>query len=179
MGRVCLLLAPLTVKQVRLDDLTGLSASKWGFVPDLDDLVHLSGPAQTKLGARFAEAMLTLIRAPKSLEPPLELGAVKVFADERHWGTQIVVAFRNVQGYLCASGRPWGFELIKDGIPTKVIYRVDLDGDKARLRCGCSGDELKAMELVYGFGVNPYCNITDGAERSLPAFGPLSLGQGK
>ena len=36
MGRVCLLLAPLTVKQVRLDDLTGLSASKWGFVPDLD-----------------------------------------------------------------------------------------------------------------------------------------------
>jgi len=35
-GRVCLLLAPLTVKQVRLDDLTGLSASKWGFVPDLD-----------------------------------------------------------------------------------------------------------------------------------------------
>ena len=36
MGRVCLLLVPLTAKQVRFDDQTGLSASKWGFVPDLD-----------------------------------------------------------------------------------------------------------------------------------------------
>jgi len=29
-------LVPLTAKQVRFDDQTGLSASKWGFVPDLD-----------------------------------------------------------------------------------------------------------------------------------------------
>ena len=36
MGRVCLLLVPLTAKQVRFDDQTGLSASKWGVVPDLD-----------------------------------------------------------------------------------------------------------------------------------------------
>ena len=36
MGRVCLLLVPLTAKQVHFDDQTGLSASKWGVVPDLD-----------------------------------------------------------------------------------------------------------------------------------------------
>jgi hypothetical protein len=29
-------LVPLTAKQVRFDDQTGLSASKWGVVPDLD-----------------------------------------------------------------------------------------------------------------------------------------------
>jgi len=29
-------LVPLTAKQVRFDDQTGLSASKWGGVPDLD-----------------------------------------------------------------------------------------------------------------------------------------------
>ena len=29
--------------------------------------------------------------------------------------------------------------------------------------------------LSYGFGTNSYCNITDGADRSLPVFGPLPI----
>jgi hypothetical protein len=35
-GRVCLLLEPLTAKQIRFDDQTGLNASECGFAPDLD-----------------------------------------------------------------------------------------------------------------------------------------------
>ncbi len=77
MGRVCLLLAPLTAKQVRFDDRTGLSASKWGFAPDLDllasfphDLHHendVSGRSQracaraTRKATSYPYLMLKLI----------------------------------------------------------------------------------------------------------------------
>jgi sialate O-acetylesterase len=29
--------------------------------------------------------------------------------------------------------------------------------------------------LWYGWGLNPYCNVTDAADAALPAFGPLPL----
>ena len=32
-------------------------------------------------------------------------------------------------------------------------------------------------KLHYGFGLFPYCNITDQADRSLPVFGPIQLGK--
>ncbi len=49
MGRVCLLLAPLTAKQVCFDDQTRLSTSKWGFVPDLDLLSSMKTMFQVGL----------------------------------------------------------------------------------------------------------------------------------
>jgi len=70
-------LAPLTAKQIRFDDQTGLSASKWGFVPDLDllasfphDLHHendVSGRSQ-RACARTARKAISYPFLPLTLD---------------------------------------------------------------------------------------------------------------
>jgi hypothetical protein len=52
-----------------------------------------------------------------------------------------------------------------------------LEGNRATLRVVLPPLETTTQSLYYGQGTNPYCNITDEAGRSLPAFGPLSLGE--
>ena len=45
-----------------------------------------------------------------------------------------------------------------------------------RIRSGLSADALYEAALHYGYGTEPYCNILDEANRSLPVFGPVQLG---
>ena len=37
--------------------------------------------------------------------------------------------------------------------------------------------DIEPMKLQYGYGHDPYCNITDEADRSLPVFGPVPTGR--
>jgi len=53
-------------------------------------------------------------------------------------------------------------------------HRVDLEKDRAILRLACTVDMVDG-NLYYGHGYDPYCNITDAASRSVPAFGPLPV----
>jgi len=43
------------------------------------------------------------------------------------------------------------------------------------VRTRLSPGELHDRSVHYGFGTNPYCNIIDAADRSIPAFGPVPL----
>jgi sialate O-acetylesterase len=141
----------------------------------LDDAIHISGHDAHRVGRRAAEAMAILKHRNNTLLPPIALQRVTVKRDPLTSGTNVFVSFRNVIGSLHASGRPTGFALgdTPDQATSEVIFRTEVDGDTVRLKTSLPPAEFHEKHLFYGFGANPHCNITDSADRSLPAFGPV------
>jgi sialate O-acetylesterase len=139
----------------------------------LDDSIHISGESQTVLGRRLAEAIQTLRKAPKARPAPISLG--KIAVEHERGRTVIVAAFDNVVGRLRAGSRPHGFALTTPGSADNH-YDIRLDGRKARIYTTQTEEALSGAELHFGHGTNPYCNITDEAGRSLPVFGPVTIG---
>lgn len=74
-----------------------------------------------------------------------------------------------------SSGRPAGFTL-RDaaGNELPAIYKVSLDGPDALLKL-TDPALLPGAFLWYGYGLAPYCNLTDSTGAAVPAFGPISL----
>ncbi|MEI7436111.1 MAG: sialate O-acetylesterase [bacterium] len=139
----------------------------------LDDLIHLSGAGQLRLGRRLAEAAHVLRKGGKAGLPPIELASITP-ATIGNAGA-LVVEYKNVVGGLRAAGRPLGFWYeAADGLAK--VFDVALDGNRAIVRTTLSESQLNAGALYYGFGLDPVCNITDEADRSLPAFGPFDIG---
>jgi len=139
----------------------------------LDDIIHVSGQDQVRLGRRLAEAMEALRGNRKAGRPPIALKAIRLEREEHGFGC-VVVEFANVQGSLRAGGRPLGFALSGPN-PGPAIYDVALARNRAILRCTCPLEELAAMSVHYGKGTDPSCNVTDEADRSLPVFGPIPI----
>ena len=142
----------------------------------LDDAIHLSGPGQHVLGRRAAEAMLFLRDGRKAGRPPIELRDIRIKPNAVTNQADVYVRFRNVAGSLHAAGRPAGFE-VDSSVSENLHHRIDLVGDTAILHLSDTPENASGS-LYYGRGLDPYCNITDEAGRSLPAFGPLPLSQG-
>jgi len=140
----------------------------------LDDLIHISGKDQITLGRRLAAAMRWLKTGDGV--PPIEPKKTMVVYNKARATADVVVSFANVVGELQAPGKAWGFSLAGDG-PQDVIYRVDLDGNRAILRTMLQVTDINERVLYYGEGCAPYCNITDSADRAVPVFGPMRLGE--
>ena len=142
----------------------------------LEDMIHLSGKAQNRLGKRLAYAALVQRLGRKAGKAPIELKSVTSRIDKIHQTWVIEVAFANVHGSLKASGTPAGFSLThSNNTECKTIFGIELKANKAILKTGLLVTEKHQVRLHYGFGCNPYCNITDGTDRSLPAFGPVEI----
>ncbi len=139
----------------------------------LTDTVHLSGQAQNILGKRCAEAMQVLREGRKAGLPSIDVRDITVKPNPISKMADIIVRFKNVAGSLKAPGLPTGFDLETITAGDR-FYRVDLDGDKAILHMQC-GLDMADGRLYYGRDYDPYCNITDEAGRSIPAFGPLPV----
>ncbi len=131
----------------------------------LDDGIHIDTPGLKTLGRRLA--------AVASGQPAPALRAV-TFEPDRGW---LRVSFSNVQGALQAAGRPTGFTL-RDaaGNELPLIYKVSLDGSDALLKL-TDPARLPGASLWYGWGLAPYCNVTDSTGAAVPAFGPMSFRQ--
>jgi hypothetical protein len=86
----------------------------------------------------------------------------------------IEVRFRNVVGKLRAAGTPMGFSLVAYG-NVEHAFDVQLNDSCALVRALFQPNRLWDAALYYGHGTNPVCNITDEADRSLPAFGPIPI----
>lgn len=139
----------------------------------MDDLIHISGTGQHVLGRRCAEAMQVLREGKKAGSPPIEVRDVTIRPNPISKLADIVVRFRNLVGSLKSAGLPAGFH-VETEMNTNGHYRVDLDGDKAIIHTSEAIDAARGS-LQYGKGFDPYCNITDAAGRSIPAFGPLPM----
>ena len=139
----------------------------------LDDYVHISGAGQYHLGERLAYAMDVLIRGRKAGLPPI---ALKKAGVETLRGLGVaVVEFENVSGRLRSGDRPSGFSIVTENGASNH-FDISLDGTKVRIRSNLSTDMLESAALHYGYGIDPYCNITDEVGRSLPVMGPIRLG---
>ena len=142
-----------------------------------DDQIHISGFDQDRLGKRLAQAMRFLRHEKNAGLPPIELQSITNQLDKKTDTRLLLVKFRNVMGRLQANGKPSGFNLIEDDKATPRIFRTDLEKDTAILRTQLPFLPQRSLVIHYGHGLDPYCNITDSADRSLPVFGPLLLEQ--
>jgi len=140
---------------------------------ELDDTIHISGRAQRRLGRRLAGAMTVLTRADRAAKGPIKLRRIRLDPHPFHGPAEIIVEYDNVIGALRAPGRPMGFSL--DGALGGGISHVALRGSHAVLRSAVPFNDLGEMSLHYGAGMNPCCNITDAADRSLPVMGPVPV----
>ena len=141
-----------------------------------DDAVHLSSDSQKKLGITAAESMQSLLVGGEYLPAPIYKGhkVCKTLLDEL---TVIDIEYDNVYGNLQAEGKPCGFEisLAEDHLTHKQVCNITLEGNHVLVRVGLKPELLNDWKLFYGFGVNPYCNITDSHGRKIPAMGPIPL----
>jgi hypothetical protein len=129
----------------------------------LDDLIHIDTAGLKALGRRFA--------AVASGHPAPVLQSVTYTPAQN----QIRVAFINLQGHLQSLGRPTGFSLRDgDGNEVTLIYKVAFDGSAALLKLN-EGISPTGLSLWYGYGLAPYCNLTDSTGASVPAFGPIKV----
>ena len=135
----------------------------------LDDLIHIGGPGCNRLGRRMAQAMLSITGHEL---PPLAIRNVKVVTDKISATENIVIEVANVSGRLVSTGRPTGFTIVTDR-PVQYIYDIELADNRIILRTSIPVGTLVNESVHYGYGVDPYCNITDEADRALPVFGPL------
>jgi len=142
----------------------------------LDDGIHISGKDQQRLGRRLADAMHVLREGRSAGMPPIALGKVSIEEERGRGCGNIVVEFANVVGGLRAGSRPAGFSLV-DRNGMSFVYDIALDGKRAVVRSSFGFKDVGELSLHYGHGVNPYCNITDAADRPLPVFGPLHIGK--
>ncbi len=131
---------------------------------ELDDLIHIGTSGLKRLGRRLA--------AVATGASTLDLKSVE-WADSTH----LRVTFTGARGGLTAPGRPAGFEL-RDAAGNRIelLYKTTLEGDTAVLHVTDGhGPIPKGMRLWYGWGLNPYCNITDAHDMAVPAFGPIAI----
>ena len=145
----------------------------------LEDAIHIGGTDNNRLGRRMARAMLKIISPRhRSIQPPIALKRCHIEQDPIQPYANVVVEFENVEGHLKTDGSPRaaGF-FIRSDPPAwdEVIYDTRLDRNRVILCTRCLLAELPGRSLHYGFATNPFCNIIDEADRSLPAFGPVRL----
>ena len=130
---------------------------------ELDDLIHISTQGLKRLGRRLAN-VVDGQRTPAILSVNLDPVQARIH-----------ITYRPVRGGLHASGRPAGFSLrTEDERELPRIYKTTLAGNTVTLHL--TADPLPAATyLWYGWGLNPYCNITDSFDAAIPAFGPWKL----
>jgi hypothetical protein len=139
----------------------------------LDDGIHISGAGHYVLAVRMAQAMQVLRLGRKAGLPPITLKKVSV-ETARGLGV-VVVEFENVMGKLRSGDRPNGFTIVTQSGASSP-FDTQLDGPRVRIRTEMSATDLMGAAVHYGFGTDPYCNITDEGGRSLPVFGPVPAG---
>ena len=143
----------------------------------LGDSIHLSYEGQERLGKRLAEIALTSVYGLKGHASPIDLESVEVLEPVGTMG-RLRVTFSGVSGGLKSAGPVSGFELRNQepdrGGPT--VFRADLDPDDPdSVVLWYSPAITQPVSLYYGPGLDPYCNLVDNRDMSVPAFGPVEL----
>ena len=159
----------------------------------LDDIIHVSGAGLKTLGERLAKRVLhdvypqaekyrDLKTGPRPVRAfvQVEQGKLDPWSGERR---TLTLEFSGVNGRLQAEGRISGFSLRSaDGSQeVPAIFRAIVDRSNPHrvlleLGRGIPNKPLPpGTKLWYGWGTNPYCNLTDEAGFAVPVFGPLEI----
>ncbi|MBV8817257.1 MAG: sialate O-acetylesterase [Acidobacteriaceae bacterium] len=143
----------------------------------LDDGIHVSTPDLKRLGRRLADRVShdlfprlkdygDLKPGPRPVSATFDAGLLKV-------------QFEGVNRRLIAEGRISGFSIHDaQGRPVPAIYKASVDpAEASTVLLYISGKLPEKATLRYGYGKDPYCNVRDGADMAIPAFGPLEIRQ--
>ena len=141
----------------------------------LDDDIHIGTQDLKRLGMRLAR------RACHDLYPAL--GGCGAFKPGPHpvsafyGGGVIAVGFYGVNGRLTAPGRIAGFSIhTPDGAEVPLIYKTTIDpAEASTVRLHIQGKLPQGAVLYYGFGKDPFCNLTDELDMAVPMFGPMPI----
>ncbi len=69
-----------------------------------------------------------------------------------------------------------GFSIRKeDGTPIPLIFEAAVGKARDTVVLKLAGPVPEKASLWYGHGLDPYCNLTDGADMAVPVFGPIAL----
>lgn len=69
-----------------------------------------------------------------------------------------------------------GFSIRKeDGTPIPLIFEAAVGRARDTVVLKLSGPIPEKSFLWYGHGLDPYCNLVDGADMAVPVFGPIAL----
>lgn len=138
---------------------------------DLDngDYIHLGRESQDRLGRRFAQAAQGR-GGPR-------------FVDARWTSpTELRVRLSGVNGELrVPGGRLFGFEITTgDGQRRLVFFRTTYEAATSEIVLHANRDSAnraapEELDLWYGRGHDPVCNLTDALDLALPGFGPVRL----
>ncbi len=143
----------------------------------LDDPIHISTEGLKRLGHQLAA------RACHDLFPDVEqcrnLKPGPRPASATYNDGVVKVLFSGLNGKLQAPGRISGFSIQNaTGQDEPLIYNAVFDpADPAAVLLYIGGKLPPNAVLRYGEGKNPYCNVRDAADLSLPVFGPLPIKQ--
>ncbi len=148
---------------------------------ELDDQIHIGTVGLKRLGRRLANvARHDLFGDPLVTTGPRV--ASVTFADAPLYNriienSAVRITFENVNGRLWPDRHIAGFSLRNEQgevIAEFFDVRVDPD-DYARVLCLAGQPIPPDARLWYGYGLNPYCNLTDDEDMAVLAFGPMTI----
>ena len=159
----------------------------------LDDIIHISGTGLKTIGRRMASRVIHDLFPGVEAYRSLKTGPRPVRAYyEEHSGQldpwsgarrTLFVEFSGVNGRLQSLGRalwilsqtsqmglkcwPFSGSLVDPQNPRRVMLELGRGIPNKPLPPG--------TQLWYGWGSDPYCNLTDAASFALPVFGPMKI----
>ena len=144
---------------------------------DKDDAVHLSSLEQQRLGKTAAESMCALLYKDKGYLLAPTYKKHTIHSEWLNGYSYLDIEYDNVYGQLQADGKPYGFAVStsREKVTFEAVCKVTLQGNHVHVRLCRPVEQMKGWYLFYGFGENPYCNITDGHGRRIPAMGPIEI----
>ncbi len=157
-----------------IDNLYTLASMNTSFA----DPIHISRDSQINIGTNAARLMYSAVFGEsKECKPPIEIENIEYEINSKSGKAEIIVSYKNLSGGLVSKGRPTGFYLTHTPYKpeSEYVYDIKLSKNKAIICTWLDSNEMKNINLYYGFGLNPYCNITDEQGRSVPAFGPFKF----
>lgn len=141
---------------------------------ELDDAIHVGTDGLKRLGRRLAR----VARREVYGEPGINLGPrpISVTIADAQAGA-VRVTYGRVNGGLNPKRHIAGFSfLLQNGDPGPPIYNVSVDRNDPRSVIIETGAPLPGtVILVYGHGIDPYCNLVDDLDMAAPVFGTLVM----
>ena len=145
----------------------------------LQDMIHLDAASQEELGIRMAEEMLRLVTGEGD-QPPVPCRAQLYPHPAKRGRSVIAVTFAHVAGGLKSAGQPRGFSVTVGEetpylYPNRYLSEIRLERDRALLTVEDAYVPAEKAFVWYGAGFHSAPNVTDGAGRPLPVFGPMAV----
>lgn len=136
----------------------------------LDDRIHLSLKGQYMMGRRMAIAAQAAINNKASIISP-QIESIQFEKNSETKTYALKLSFNNVDSFINVD-TPQGFSLRdENNQEQEIIYKTTIDNKSVRLLL-TGMIRKKTLNLYYGYGKNPICNMVSTDGMGLLTFGP-------